>query len=68
MTEHDAFVDDLMQRSDQIVAELRVDETIGRYVDDRPLPRPFVGVGPIRLVVVDLDSSSCDERRRDRSA
>ena len=56
MSDHSKFVDDLMERSVAVVEGLRADEVIGRFIDDSlPLPGPFVGTGPIRLVILGQD-------------
>jgi uracil-DNA glycosylase len=56
MNDNAAFVDKLMERCGSVVSGLKADEVIGKYIDTSlPLPRPFVGTGPIRLVIVGQD-------------
>jgi uracil-DNA glycosylase len=56
MSDHAAFIDQILRRSAAVVSDLKASDVIGTYIDaSLPVPRPFVGTGPIRLVVVGQD-------------
>jgi hypothetical protein len=56
MSNHAAFIDQLLRRSAAVVCDLKASSVIGKYIDAAlPIPRPFVGAGPIGLVVVGQD-------------
>ena len=56
MSDNAAFIDQLLHRSAAVVSDLKASDVVGAYIDaSHPIPRPFVGIGPIRLVVVGQD-------------
>jgi hypothetical protein len=51
-----AMIEDLMLRSKEVVRSLAGDVALKPYIDaDSPLPRPFLGSGEIRLVILGQD-------------
>ena len=56
MSDRSQFIEDLMKQSRDVVEVLMADAVIGKYIDDTiPVPRPFVGTGDIRLVILGQD-------------
>lgn len=55
------------ERCRMILAELKSDEVVGEYIDDGlPIPKPFQGSGPIRLVVLGQDPTVKEVKSRSR--
>lgn len=66
MTVTPAMIDDLMRRSEAVVSTLAGDAVVGGYVEAvRPLPRPFVGTGEIKLVILGQDPTVEREESRE---
>ncbi len=66
MTVPPAMIDDLMRRSEAVVRSLTGDPVVVGYVEgDRPLPRPFVGTGEIKLVILGQDPTVEQDESRD---
>lgn len=56
MSDHSQFIENLMTQSLDVVKVLKADAVIGKYIDySLRLPRPFVGTGEIRLVILGQD-------------
>jgi uracil-DNA glycosylase len=56
MSDHSQFIENLITQSLDVVKVLKADTMIGKYIDDTlPIPRPFVGTGEIRLVILGQD-------------
>lgn len=56
MSSHAAFFDQLLERSNAIVSNLKTNDVIGRYIESSlATPSPFMGTGPIRLVILGQD-------------
>lgn len=67
MTVTPAMIDDLMRRSEAVVRDLVGDPVVGGYVDaPRPLPRPFLGAGEIKLVILGQDPTVERNESRDQ--
>jgi uracil-DNA glycosylase len=65
MTVTTAKIDDLMQRSGEVVSTLARDPVLQAHVNPNPpLPRPFYGSGDIRLVIVGQDPTVANENTR----
>lgn len=56
MSDHSQFIENLMTQSLDVVKVLKADAVIGKHIDDTlPVPRPFMGTGDIRLVILGQD-------------
>jgi len=56
MSDHSQFVENLMVQGRKVVEVLKADTEIGKYIDPSlPVPKPFVGTGDIRLVILGQD-------------
>jgi hypothetical protein len=56
---------DLSQKTQSAFAQLQRDGRIGPYLDTAlPIPSPYIGTGPIRLVVLGQDPTIRDTQRR----
>lgn len=56
MSVPDGFIDDVVRRSAEVSSRLKTRPDLRQYMDDGlPIPRPFVGTGAIKLVVVGQD-------------
>lgn len=69
MSDHSQFIENLMTQSLDVVKVLKADAVIGKYIDDTlPVPRPFVGTGDIRLVILGQDPTVEAVRTRKKIA
>lgn len=65
MSDHSHFIEHLLLRSRDVVEMLKADAVIGKYIDDTlSVPRPFVGTGDIRLVILGQDPTVEDMTTR----
>lgn len=55
----------LEERTNQIFEQLKSDTSVGRYVDNNlPIPKPFVGSGTIKLIVLAQDPTVKNSKAR----
>jgi uracil-DNA glycosylase len=67
MTVTPSMIDDLMRRSEAVVRTLAGDPAVGGYINaGRPLPRPFMGTGEVKLVILGQDPTV--ERKESRES
>ncbi len=59
------FIATILEQANAARLELKNDPLIGRYIDDRlPIPKPYVGSGTIRLVIIGQDPTVQREASR----
>jgi hypothetical protein len=59
------FIDEVMHLSTDALATLAQDRKIGKYIDRRNMPRPYLGTGPIKLVIIGQDPTVQRSESRD---
>lgn len=65
MSVPDGFLEELVQRSLRVRGRLKADPKLGKYIDeDLHIPMPFVGSGPIKLVIVGQDPTIGSKKGR----